>query len=88
LHIDRYTKELIKSYCRTLLAEHGLLTEELFNKINSGDEETMRQVCISQQDRIRDQAQTISDPIIKEITLSQINSIQEVLDALPEILSA
>jgi uncharacterized protein (UPF0218 family) len=88
LHIDQHTKELQKAYCRTLLAEHGLLTKELFDKINAGDEQTMRRVYTDQQQRIRRQAESIENPTDKKITLTQIDSIQEVLNALPEILNA
>lgn len=88
MHIDRHTKELQKAYCKTLLAEHGLLTTKLFEKINSGDEETMRCVYIDQQERIRQQAGKIQNQADKEITLTQVDSIQEVLDALHEILNS
>ena len=88
LHIDQHTKALQKSYCKTVLAEHGQLTKDLFDKINAGDEHAMRQVYTDQQERIRQQAERIADPTEKEITLSQVESIQEVLDALHEILNA
>lgn len=87
MHIDQHTKDLQKAYCRTLLAEHGQLTKELLDKINAGDEETMRRVYTEQQQRIRRQAETIENPTDKQITLTQVNSIQEVVDALPNILN-
>lgn len=86
---SRPTHERVaKAYCRTLLAEHGQLTKALFDKINAGDEATMRRVYADQQERIRRIAETITDPTDKRITLTQVDSIQEVLDALPSILSA
>lgn len=88
LHIDQHTKALQKSYCKTVLAEHGQLTKDLFDKINAGDEKAMRQVYTDQQQRIRQQAERITDPIEKQITLTQVDSIQEVLNALPNILNA
>jgi len=88
MHIDQYTKEIQKSYCKTVLAEHGQLTKELYDKINAGDEPTMRQVYIDQQQRIRERAEKIDNTTNKEITLSQVDSIQEVLDALRDILDA
>jgi len=88
LHIDKHSKELQKAYCRTVLAEHGQLTKEQFDKINAGDEETMRRVYTDQQQRIRRQAEQIENPTDKKITLTQVESIQEVLDALPKILNA
>lgn len=88
MYVDQYTKELQKRYCITLLAEHGQLTKALFDKINAGDEATMRQIYTDQQKRIRDRAESITDPTDKRITLTQVESIQEVLDALPTILSA
>ncbi len=48
----------------------------------------MRRVYADQQERIRRIAETITDPTDKRITLTQVDSIQEVLDALPSILSA
>lgn len=77
-----------KAYCRTLLAEHGQLTKELSDKINAGDEETMRRVYSDQQQRIRQQSETIENPTDKQITLTQVDSIQEILNALPNILNA
>jgi len=62
LHIDQHTKALQKSYCKTVLAEHGQLTKDLFDKINAGDEKAMRQVYTDQQQRIRQQAERISRP--------------------------
>lgn len=88
LHIDQHTKELQKAYCRTLLTEHSQLTKELFDRINAGDEETMRCVYTDQQQKIRQQAETIENSIEKQITLTQADSIQEVLDALPNILNS
>lgn len=88
MHIDPHTKELQKAYCRTLLAEHGQLTKALFDKINAGDEAIMRRIYTDQQQRIRHQAETISDPTDKLITLTQVDSIQEILNALPSILGA
>jgi len=88
LHINQHTKELQKAYCKTLLAEHGQLTRELFDKINAGDEETMRRIYADQQQRIRLQAKNIVSDEDRRITLTQVESIQEVLDALPSILSA
>lgn len=88
MHIDQYTKELQKAYCRTVLAEHGQLTKELFDMINTGDEATMRRVYTDQQERIRQQAGTITNQIDKQITLTAVDSIQEVLDALNDILNA
>ena len=88
MHIDKHSKELQKAYCRTVLAEHGQLTKEQFDKINAGDEETMRRVYTDQQQRIRRQAEQIENPTDKKITLTQVESIQEVLDALPKILNA
>ena len=88
LQIDQHTKALHKSYCKTVLAEHGQLTKDLFDKINAGDEETMRQVYTDQQERIRQQAELIADLTERQITLTQVNSIQEVLDVLPDILNA
>lgn len=88
MHIDSHTKELQKSYCKTVLAEHGELTKELYDKINSGDEPTMRAVYTAQQQRIRDWAEKLENPRDKEITLTQVDSIQEVLDSLSKILSA
>lgn len=88
MHIDKHSKELQKAYCRTVLAEHGQLTKERFDKINAGDEETMRRVYTDQQQRIRRQAGQIENQTDRQITLTQVDSIQEVLDALPEILNA
>jgi hypothetical protein len=88
LHIDQHTKYLQQAYCRTVLAEQGQLTKELFDKINAGDEETMRRVYVAQQERIRQQADRIANPTDRQITLTQVGSIQEVLDALPKILNA
>lgn len=88
LHVDQHTKELQKAYCKTVLAEHGQLTKALFDKINAGDEATVRRVYTDQQQRILRHAETITEPMDKQITLTQIDSIQEVLDALPSILSA
>lgn len=88
MHIDKHSKELQKAYCRTVLAEQGQLTKELFDKINSGDEEVMRRVYTEQQQRIRQQAKQIKNEIDRKITLTQVDSIQEVLDTLSEILSA
>ena len=88
MHINQHTKELQKAYCKTLLAEHGQLTRELFDKINAGDEETMRRIYADQQQRIRLQAKNIVSDEDRRITLTQVESIQEVLDALPSILSA
>lgn len=87
MHIDHRTKEIQKSYCKTVLAEHGQLTKELSDKIDSGDEEAMRCVYTEQQKRIRGQAEKIENSIDKKITLTQVDSIQEVLDALSEILN-
>ncbi|NBQ39809.1 MAG: hypothetical protein EBU34_08515 [Alphaproteobacteria bacterium] len=88
LHIDQHTKALQKSYCQTVLAERGQLRKDLFDKINAGDEKAMQQVYMDQQQRIRQQAELITDPIDKQITLTQVDSIQEVLNALPDILNA
>lgn len=88
MYVDKHTKELQKAYCKTVLAEHGQLTKELFDKINAGDEATMRRVYTDQQQRIRERAKTIEDPTNRQITLTQVDSIQEVLDALTTILSA
>jgi len=88
LHIDRNTKYLQQAYCKTVLAEQGQLTKDLFDKINAGDEETMRRVYVAQQERIRLQAERITNATDKQITLTQIDSIQEVLDALSDILNA
>lgn len=88
MHIDQYTKIVQKCYCRTVLAEHGTLTKELLNKINSGDEETMRAVYHAQQERIRQVAERMNSQEDKEVTLSQVDSIQEILDVLTEILNA
>ena len=88
MHVDQHTKELQKSYCKTVLAGHGLLTKGLLDKINAGDEATMRRIYIDQQERIRQQAEKISNPTDKQVTLTQVDSIQEVLDALTRILNA
>ncbi len=88
MHIDQNTKYLQQAYCKTVLAEHGELTKELFDKINAGDEETMRRVYVSQQERIRLQAERITNATDKQITLTQVDSIQEVLNALSKILEA
>jgi hypothetical protein len=88
LHIDQNTKYLQQAYCKTVLAEQGQLTKDLFDKINAGDEETMRRVYVAQQERIRLQAERITNATDKQITLTQIDSIQEVLDALSDILNA
>ncbi len=48
----------------------------------------MRCVYTDQQQRIRRQAETIKNPTDKQITLTQVDSIQEVLNALPKILNA
>lgn len=87
MHIDQYTKVMQKSYCRTVLAERGELTQELADKINSGDETTMRAVYLDQQQRIRDFADHMKNMEDKAVTLSQVDSIQEVLDVLTEILN-
>lgn len=86
MHIDQNTKNIQKSYCLTVLAEHGGLTKELFRKINEGDEDAMREVYVCRQNKIREQAEKLTDPVEKELTLSQIDSIQEVLDSLSAIL--
>lgn len=88
MHIDEHTKKMQKIYCRTVLAEHGELTKDLYEKINAGDEVTMRKVYLEQQQRIRDRAAKIQNPADKELTLSQVESIQEVLDSLSDILNA
>lgn len=88
MHIDQNTKYLQQAYCKTVLAEQGQLTKDLFDKINAGDEETMRRVYVAQQERIRLQAERITNATDKQITLTQIDSIQEVLDALSDILNA
>lgn len=88
MHIDSNTKYLQMGYCKAVLAEHGQLTKELFDKINAGDEQTMRSAYIGQQERIRQKATTIENSVNRQITLTQVESIQEVLDALPEILKA
>ena len=85
--IDSYSKVIQKGYCQTVLAEHGRLTKELNDKIDSGDEATMRWVYGLQQERIRFEANKIVDQRNKEITLSRVDSIQEVLDVLNEILN-
>jgi len=48
----------------------------------------MRRVYIAQQQRIKYQANKIIDPEERQLTLSQIDSVQEVLDALREILDS
>lgn len=88
MNIDKYTKESQKLYCKTVLAEHGQLTEEKFRKINAGDEEVMRGVYIAQQQRIKQRADQIKDLSEREIMLTQVGSLQEVLDALTQILKA
>jgi len=88
MHINEYTKEIQKQYCKTVLAEHGQLTREVVAKIDAGDEEAMRRVYIAQQQRIKDRADKIIDPEERRLTLSQIDSVQEVLDALREILDS
>lgn len=88
MHVDRYTKELQKAYCKVLLAGQGKLTKEIYDRINAGDEETIRRVYIEQQHNIRRCAESIENATDRQICLTQIESIQEVLDALPSILAA
>lgn len=88
MDINQYTKESQKLYCKTVLAEHGQLTKEIFDKINAGDEGVMRRVYIAQQQRIQQIADQIEDLVEREIVLTQIDSIQEVLDVLPIILKS
>ena len=88
IQINEYTKEIQKQYCKTVLAEQGQLTKDLVAKIDAGDEEVMRRVYIAQQQRIKYQANKIIDPEERQLTLSQIDSVQEVLDALREILDS
>lgn len=86
--VDQRQKEIQKAYCKTVLAEHGELTQELYNKINDGDEAVMRKVYLEQQKRIRDKANELNDQESKKLTLSQVDSIQEVLNSLSDILRA
>jgi vacuolar-type H+-ATPase subunit H len=88
MHIDKNTKDMQKGYCKTVLASQGKLTKDLFDKINNGDEAVIRQVFKDQQQRINNEASKISDLANKEVTLTQVDSIQEVLDCLTEILNA
>jgi hypothetical protein len=88
MKIDENSKRIQKGYCQTVLAENGRLTKELNDKIEAGDINVMRQVYVDQQERIRQIAAKIDNPTDKEITLSRVNSIQEVLDNLTEILNA
>lgn len=87
MHIDQYTKEQQKGYCRTVLATQGKLTKALFDKINAGDEATLLKIYEDQQDAIRKSAESIEDEEDRKVTLTQIDSIQEVLDCLNEILN-
>lgn len=84
--VNENTKIVQKIYCKTVLAEQGELTKELFDKIDDGDQEVMIKVYADQQDRIRNVANRIGNIEDQELILSQIDSIQEVLDNLEEIL--
>lgn len=88
MYIDNNSLNNIKGYCRTLLASEGKLTRELFDKINKGDDAVIREVLENQMKKIIDSADQIKNEENKKLTLTQTDSIQEVLDALPEILNA
>jgi hypothetical protein len=88
MNIDSNTKDIQKNYCRTILASEGKLTKELFDKINSGDEAAIREVLKYQKQKIIDSANKITDEVNRDLTLTQADSIQEVLDCLDQILNA
>lgn len=77
-----------KGYCKTVLASQGKLTKELFDKINNGDEPTMRRIFEEQKQIIIDSTQNITNKVGRSITLTQADSVQEVLDNLTEMLNA
>ncbi len=88
MDIDKNSLINIKGYCRTLLASDGKLTRELFDKINEGDEAIIKKVLADQKQKIIDSANQIENKENKNLTLTQADSVQEVLDAFPEILNA
>ena len=79
MYVDEHTKVLQKSYCKTVLAEHGQLTEELYGKINSENEATMRKVYMDQQNRIKECAEKIDNPTNKKITLHKLIAFKKYL---------
>ncbi len=88
MHIDSNTKYLQKAYCRTLLASEGKLTRSLYDRIEGGDELTIRGILESHKLKIVEIARTIENSEDRIITLTQADSVQEVIDRLPQILNA
>lgn len=88
MYVDTNTKEDIKRYCRTLLAGKGQLTQAIYEKIIAGDETTIRKILDDQKKEIINAANQISNQYDKDLTLTQADSVQEVLDQLSEILNA
>lgn len=86
MHIDSRTKEEVKGYCRHSWAAQGKLTEKISDKIVAEDEATLRMILEDQKARIISAAKRIEDKRNKQVTLSQADSVQEVLGNLEELL--
>lgn len=88
MHVDSNMKYLQKAYCRTLLASEGKLTRTIYDLIEGGDEPTIRGILEGHKKKIVETANTIESLEDRAITLTQADSVQEVIDHLPQILSA
>ena len=88
MFIDNNSQNNLKGYCRTLLASEGKLTRELYDSINNADESVIKSILQEQKQKIIDSSNQITNETNKRLILSQANSVQEVIDALPSILNA
>ncbi|MDP3517871.1 MAG: hypothetical protein Q8S94_11960 [Pseudohongiella sp.] len=84
--INAQNKEQVKGYCRHSWAAQGKLTKEISDQICAEDDSTLRRILEDQKARIVQAAETIEDIADREITLSQAESIQEVIDNLEKLL--
>jgi len=81
-------KHIVKGYSKTILSSRGQLTQPIKDKIDAGDEQTIKDVLNERKDELLDEASKETDPIKKQEINSQSDSVQEVIDNLSAVLRA
>lgn len=81
-------KHIVKGYSKTILSSRGTLTQSIKDRINAGDERTIREVLNERKAELVNEANEEVDPIKKQEINSQTDSVQEVIDNLNAVLNA
>jgi len=81
-------KYVIKGYSKTILSEKRKLTQEIKDKIDAGDKETIKGILEERKNEIIQEANQEKDSNKKQEINSQAESVQEVIDNLSEVLNA